>query len=49
MQGQLVKQVTVMWAGETLVAAACPNFCLQGGGMGLSMLQPLAGAVQLLP
>lgn len=30
-----------MWAGETLLAAACPNFCLQGGGKGLSMLYSL--------
>lgn len=49
MQRQSLKQVTAMWAGETLVSAACPNFCLQGGGKGLWMLQPLAGAVQSLP
>lgn len=49
MQAQLLNQVTVMWAGETLVTAACPNFCLQGGAKGLSMLQLLTGAVQLLP
>lgn len=30
-----------LWAGETLLAAACPNFCLQGGGKGLSMLYSL--------
>jgi len=38
MQRWLLKQVTVMWAGDTLVAAACPNFCLQGGVKQIPML-----------
>lgn len=40
-QRQLLKQVTVMWAGELLAAAACPNFCLQRDDKRFSVLQLL--------
>lgn len=49
MQRQLLKQVTVMGAGELLVAAVCPNFCLQRAGKSFSMLQPLIGTNLLMP
>lgn len=49
MQRQLLKQVTVMWAGELLAAAACPNFCLQRDEKRFSVLQPLGGTILLVP